>query len=493
MRVAIGGISHETNTFSTIRTTPDLFQQFDGHAILDAFTGTRSSLGGLIESGMREGFAVVPTFFGRATPSGTVAAEAIEPMERRILDGIAAARADGGLDGVLLALHGAMVTEVDDDGEGHLLHRVRTLVGPDLPVVATLDWHCYISETMVHDADVLVTYDTYPHVDSWERAIEAGEILVRMVRDGLKPTAARSHPPILIFGPKTYSERPPMQTVVAKAHEIERDPRVVTVTVAPGFPYSDIPGAGQYFYVVTDNDPALARRYADELAAFMWEMRREFVPDLATPEEAVRRAMAAPKGPVVLSDQGDNPGGGTPCDGTHLLRPLLTAGATNAAVAVIADPGAAAQAIAAGVGAEITLTIGGKTDNLHGAPLTVTGVVRNITDGIYRNKGPMGTGVQMDMGPTAVFDVNGVEILLTTKRTQPTDLEIFRSQGIEPTAKQILVLKSNVHFRAAFTPIAAEIIDVDTPGLTTNHLDQIPYRRLQRPIFPFEEFEWGGE
>ncbi len=493
MRIAIGGVSHETNTFSNIRTTLDLFQQCEGQAILDAFTGTKSSLGGFIDVAAREKFTIVPTFFGRATPSGTVAADAIETMERRILDGIAAARGDGELDGVLLALHGAMVTEVDDDGEGHLLHRVRALVGPDVPVVATLDWHCYISETMVNDADALVTYDTYPHVDTWERAVEAGEILMRIVRHGLKPTAARSHPPMLIFGPKTYSEQPPMQTMVRKAHAIERDSRVVTVTVAPGFPYSDIPGAGQYFYVVTDNDPALARQYADELAMFMWNMRREFAPDLATPEAAVRRAMAAPKGPVVLSDQGDNPGGGTPCDGTLLLGPLLAAGAKNAAVAVIADPEAAAQAIAAGIGARITLTIGGKRDNLHGAPLTVTGVVRNITDGIYRNKGPMGTGVQMDMGPTAVFDVDGVEILLTTKRTQPTDLEIFRSQGIEPTEKQIVMVKSNVHFRAAFMPIAAEIIDVDTPGLTTNHLDQIPYRRLQHPIFPFDEVEWDGE
>jgi microcystin degradation protein MlrC len=297
---------------------------------------------------------------------------------------------------------------------------------------------------------------------------------------------------MLIFGPKTYSEQPPMQTVVRKAHEIERDPRVVTVTVAPGFPYSDIPGAGQYFYVVTDNDPALARHYADQLARFMWEMRREFIPDLPTPQEAVRRAMAAPKRPVVLSDQGDNPGGGAPEDGTILLKALLDAGAKNAAVAVIADPEAAAQAIEAGKDTEITLTIGGKRDTLHGAPITVTGVVRNITDGIYRNKGPMGTGVQMEMGPTAVFDVNGVEILLTTKRVQPTDLEIFRSQGIEPTEKQMLMVKSNVHFRAAFTPIAAEIIDVDTPGLTTNHLDQIPYKRLQRPIFPFDEIEWDG-
>jgi len=492
MRIAIGGVSHETNTFSNIRTTIDLFQQCEGQAILDAFSGTQTSLGGFIAVAAREKFDVVPTFFGRATPSGIVAADAIAAMEQRILDGVAAARADGGLDGVLLALHGAMVTEVDDDGEGHILHRVRALVGPDLPVVATLDWHCYISEAMVHDADVLVTYDTYPHVDNWERAIEAGEILMRMLRDGLKPTAARSHPPMLIFGPKTYSEQPPMQTVVQKAHEIERDPRVVTVTVAPGFPYSDIPGAGQYFYVVTDNDPALARQYADELARFMWEMRREFIPDLAMPEAAVRRAIDAPQGPVVLSDQGDNPGGGAPEDGTILLKALLDAGATNAAVAVLADPDAAAQAIAARIGAEITLTIGGKRDTLHGAPITVTGIVRTVTDGVYHNKGPMGTGVQMEMGPTAVFDVQGVEILLTTKRVQPTDLEIFRSQGIEPNAKQILMVKSNVHFRAAFTPIAAAIIDVDTPGLTTPHLDQLPYQRLQRPIFPFDEIEWGG-
>lgn len=492
MRVAIGGIVHETNTFSNIRTTLDLFQQFEGQAMLDALRGTKSGIGGFVDVAAREGFAVHPTLFARATPSGFVAREAIEVMEQRLLDGIAAVRDGGGLDGVLLSLHGAMVTEVDDDGEGHLLHRVRALVGPDVPVIACLDWHCYISRTMVEDADVLVTYDTYPHVDPWERAVEAGEILVRMVRHGLKPTAARSHPPMMTIGPPTYSERPPMQTVVAKAHEIERDPRVVTVTVAPGFPYSDIPGAGQYFYVVTDNDPALARRYADELGRFMWEMRHMFAPVLATPEETVRRAMDAPKGPVVLSDQGDNPGGGTPCDGTLLLGPLLAAGATNAAVAVMADREAAAQAIAAGVGARITLTMGGKRDNLHGAPITVTGVVRNVTDGIYRNKGPMGTGVQMDMGPTAVFDVGGVEILLTSKRVQPTDLEIFRSQGIEPTEKQILMVKSNVHFRAAFTPIAAEIIDVDTPGLTTNHLETLPFERITRPLYPFDDFEWDG-
>lgn len=492
MRIAIGGVSHETNTFSNIRTTRDLFQQCAGEEIIDTFGGTRSSIGGFIDVAAREGFDVVPTFFARATPSGIVAADAIAAFEQRILDGIAAAQSDGRLDGVLLALHGAMVTELDDDGEGHLLRRVRALVGADVPVVATLDWHCYISQDMVENADVLVTYDTYPHVDNWERAVEAGEILVRMVRHGLKPTTARVHPPMLIFGPKTYSEQPPMQTVVAKAHEIERDPRVVTVTVAPGFPFSDIPGAGQYFYVVTDNDLALAQRYADELGRFMWEMRHAFIPDLPTPEEAVRRAMAAPKGPVVLSDQGDNPGGGTPCDGTLLLGPLLAAGATNAAVAVMADPEAAAQAIAAGIGAEITLTMGGKRDTLHGAPLTVTGIVRNITDGLYRNKGPMGTGVEMDLGPTAVFDVNGVEIVLSSKRVQPTDLEIFRSQGIEPTEKQILMVKSNVHFRAAFTPIAAEIIDVDTPGLTTNHLETLPFQRINRPLYPFDDFEWDG-
>lgn len=430
MRVAIGGIVHETNTFSNIRTTLDLFRQFEGQAMLDALTGTKSGIGGFIDIAARERLTVVPTLYANATPSGFVAREAIEEMEQRLLDGIAAVQASGDLDGVLLSLHGAMVTEVDDDGEGHLIHRVRELVGPDVPVIACLDWHCYISQTMVDDADVLVTYDTYPHIDGWERAIEAGEILVRMVRHGLKPTAARSHPPMMTIGPPTYSARAPMKTVVDKAHEIERDPRVVTVTVAPGFPYSDIPGAGQYFYVVTDNDAALAQQYADELGRFMWNMRREFVPVLAMPEEAVRRAMAAPKGPVVLSDQGDNPGGGTPCDGTLLLKPLLDAGATNAAVAVIADPEAAAQAITAGIGARVTLTIGGKRDDLHGAPITVTGVVRNITDGLYRNKGPMGTGVQMDLGPTAVFDVNGVEIVLSSKRVQPTDLEIFGSGSV---------------------------------------------------------------
>ena len=499
MRVAIGGISHESSTFSVVPTTLADFRQrgyFEG-AELERLRGTRTPIGAFYDAARDFDFEVVPTLSAGAVPGGPVTAEATEHLVGRLVEGLRAALADGPLDGVLLGLHGAMVSELDDDGESYILRAVRDVVGPQLPVLATLDLHGNVTQEMVDLATVLIAYDEYPHTDPYERGYEAGELLARIVREGVRPTPALVKIPLLAGLQRQFTGAEPMASVKRLAHEIEAEPGVLNASYLPGFAWADIPAMTFSVIVTTDGDPAGARRAANRLASAIWERRDDFVVRPVPVDQAVQEAMAAPRGPVVLADIGDNPGGGTPADGTVLLEALLRHGATRAAMALIADPEAAAQAVAAGEGATVSLRVGGKVDRLHGDPLDVTARVLRVTDGRFRHTGPMSAGVEVNLGPTAVLAVQGsdggeVQLLLTTYRYQPTDLEVFRSQGIEPTEQQILAVKSSVHYRAAFTPIAAQIVEVDTPGLTNPHLERFAFHRIPRPMYPLDrETAWA--
>jgi microcystin degradation protein MlrC len=390
-----------------------------------------------------------------------------------------------------------MVSALDDDGERFILAAVREVVGPTLPVLVELDLHGNIGQPMVDLATVVIAYDEYPHTDPYERGVELGLMLPRIVRGEIRPVMALERVPLLAGLQRQYTHAEPMLGVKRLAHAIEGEPGVLAVTFLPGFAWADIPLTGFSVIATTDGDPALARDAARRLAAEIWARRDDFVVQPVSVEEAVRRAMAAPAGPFVLADIGDNPGGGTPADGTVLLDGLLRLGARNATLAPINDPAVVQEATAAGEGATLRTRLGGKVDSLHGAPLEVTGKVVRLSDGRFRHTGPMSGGVEYHLGPTAVLALDGaeggqVEAIVTTHRYQPTDLNVFRSQGIEPTAKQIVAVKSSVHFRAAFGPIAAEVIEVDTPGLTNPRLDGLPYRRLNRPIYPLDaETTWG--
>jgi microcystin degradation protein MlrC len=502
MRVAIGGIAHESSTFSVVPTTLEDFEKrglWEGEELIARTQGTRTPFGAFLDAARDFDFEVVPTLGAAATPGGPVTGEATEWMVARLCDGLRAALASGPLDGVLLALHGAMVCDLDDDGEAYILRAVRAVVGPDLPVLAELDLHGNITQESVDLATVFVAYDEYPHTDSYERGYELAELLVRIVREGVRPTPALVRIPLLAGLQRQYTWAEPMAGVKALAHAIEAEPGVLNVSYLPGFAWADIPAMCFSVIVTTDNDAALARRLANRVAALIWERRGEFVVRPVPVDEAVAAAMAAARGPVVLADIGDNPGGGTPADGTVLLEALLRHGATRAALAIMADPESAAAAVAAGEGATVALRLGGKVDTLHGAPLDVTARVLRVTDGRFRHKGPMSTNLEMNLGPTAVIAITGanggeVRVVLTTHRYQPTDLEVFRSQGIEPTEQQIVAVKSSVHFRAAFTPIAAAIVEVDTPGLTTPHMERFDFRRIPRPIYPLDgDFAWQPE
>jgi len=486
LRVITGSISHETNTFSNVKTGLDRFRErllLEGEEMFEALAGKRTIGSAFLKVAEDRGFDLIPTVWSGATPQGPVTDDAFEYLLGKMIDGI---RSAGDIDGILLHLHGAMVTESHDDPEGYIFKSIRSVVGESIPIISTLDLHANISEAMVEEADVLVGYDCYPHTDRYERGLEAAEILAGILTGDITPTMVMDKPPMMPSTQRQKTAYYPMNVLLDLAHKIEEDERIVNVTVAAGYPFADIEHAGMSMVVTSDNDPELAKERASELSSLAWRLRRHFLAEVIPVPEAVEEAVEAESGPVVLADHADNPGGGAPCDGTVLLRELLDRGVENAVVALIADPEAVERAIVGGVGETMTLKIGGKTDKLHGETVEVEGKVRLVSDGRFISKGPMGTGMEVDLGRTVVFRSGGVDIIITTRRYQPTTLELYRSLGIEPSDKKILIVKSAVHFRASHEPIAKKIIEVDAPGIHSARLSAFRYRKLRRPIFPLD-------
>jgi microcystin degradation protein MlrC len=479
-------MSHETNTFSNIPTDRAQFEARDlryGGEIVEHFRGTGTCLGGMIAAATRRGLALVPSVAAAASPAGRVTRDIFDHVRQRMLADLSRG---GPWAGVLLDLHGAMVPEGMDDGEGDLIGAVRTQVGPRVPIAVTLDFHTNLSEAMVRGADLLHGYKTYPHVDMAERGIEATERLLDVIAGRIRPTAAFRKPPLLPPLGGQGTARGPMRRLYDLATEMERDARVVSISIFAGFPHADIPDAGLGVYVVTDDAHDLAESLAEELARAAWAHRGEFVLQGLGVKEAVTRGLAADGRPIVLADMADNTGGGAAGDGTEVLRELLRAGARSAVVACLWDPTAVEACLRAGVGGRVTIAVGGKVDDRHGAPLTVTGTVRTLSDGRFVHKGPMLRGLPGRLGPTAVLDVDGVKVILISLRWQTLDPEMLRFVGIEPTEEKIVVVKSTIHYRAAFEPIAREIVEVDAPGLSSSNLARFAFTRVRRPIFPLD-------
>ena len=491
MRVFIAMFAHETNTFSSLPTGRREFEARDlrwGGELLEAYRGTGTCLGGMIDVAAARGVTLVPSVAAAASPAGRVTAALYAEVRSRLLADL---RAAGALDGVLLDLHGAMVPEGLADGEGDLLRAVRAAVGPAVPIATTLDFHANVTREMVACASLLHGYKTYPHVDMDARGREAATRLLEVATGRLRPTVAFRQPPLLPPIAGQLTARGPMRRLYDLAGEMERDPKVVSVSVFAGFPLADIHDAGLSVYVATDGDQALADRLADRLAATAWEHRRDFLHTAPPVREAVARALALDGRPVVLADIADNPGGGAPGDTTEILRELLRVGARHATVACLWDPAAVRACVAAGVGATLTLEVGGRVDPAHGAPVAVTGRVRTLSDGRFVHKGPMFRGLEGRLGPTAVLDVNDLKVILISQRWQTLDPEMIRFVGIDPGAEKILVVKSSVHYRAAFEPIAHAILEVDAPGLSSSNLARFTFTNVRRPIFPLDDVALG--
>lgn len=361
---------------------------------------------------------------------------------------------------------------------------MRELIGTR-PLVATMDLHGNLTRLKTEAADAIVAFDTYPHVDLFERAVDATRIMHAIVAGELKPTSAMAAPPMMPVPQGMDTARQPMRDLIAEAHRIEADPRVVNVSVFGGFAYSDVEFAGFSVHVTTNENPTLASMYAQQLADMAWARRHEFEVENLPVREAVRLAATAPEGPVVLVDVADNIGGGTPGDGTEILAELLRQGVEGALV-TICDPEVVARAIAAGVGATIAARVGGKSDRYHGAPVPVTGQVRLISDGQFRHVGAFMTGRRTGMGRTAVLECGGVELVVTELKVMPFDVGYLQVLGIQPELKRVITAKSAIAWQTAFGAMATQAIPVDTAGLTTIHLQRLPYRHVRRPIFPLD-------
>jgi len=482
-RVVIGMMMHETNTFSTVGTTLADYDPLYGEELVNTHRGTKSGVGGFLDVLGRHGVNVISTIGGHATPSGSIRNRDYWVFVDTITRGIREAE---NVNGVLLALHGAMVAEDIPEAEGTLLKEVRKEVGPKTPIIVTLDLHGLISELMVKNCDAIYGYDTNPHVDMYDRGVEAAEAMVRTMKGEVKPVVAFKKLRML---PPTINQRTtegPMVKLLETAFEMEKQPGVLNVCIFPAFPYADVERVGSAVVAVTDNDPGLAQRLCDELGEKMWGKRKEFLKPLTPIKEAVEEAIKASEGPIILADVADNPGGGAPGDGTEILKELIKRGAKNVGIACIKDPEAVEKAIQAGVKGAVTMRIGAKTDSFHGKPIEVSGKIRTITDGRFIHKAGA-VGLPADVGRTAVIDVDGIEVILTEKSHAPNDPEIYRRNGIEPRDKKILVLKSRGHFRAAYEPFSKKVIEVDAPGLTSPNLGWFNYRNIPRPIWPFDE------
>ena len=486
MRIAIGMLAHETNTFCAGLTDVEHFQAREwrtGADILREHRGVRNDLGGMIEAGERLGVELIPTFSAATEPSGTIARAAYERMRDELLAGL---RAAGTLDAICLALHGAGVAEGADDLEGDLLREVRALVGADVPIFVTLDLHGNLTQTMVEHATALLGCHLYPHTDSYERGVEAVELAVRTIQGEISPVTELVTLPMMI--PPSTTNLGPAKAINELCWEWEAGPGILDVAFFHGFPHTDIPNMTVTVVAVADGDRAQARRAAEAVASRIWELRDDFVVDLPAPSEAIQQALHAPERPVIIAEVSDNSGGGAPADGTHLLRAMLDARLTDAVFGFICDPAVAAQAHAAGVGATIEVALGGKTDPaLHGAPVETRAYVKCLTDGQFILQTPMGQGSRINLGPMARLVIGDVDVIVGSERTQTLDPELFLLHGVDVTRYKIVALKSQQHFRAGFDPVAGKIIRTDPPGSTTSNLAALPYARIQRPIWPLDE------
>ncbi|HEV2550199.1 MAG TPA: M81 family metallopeptidase [Stellaceae bacterium] len=486
MRLVIAMMKHETNTFSPVPTDWQRFLDWGAHrgeAARRAYEGTAMPIGAYLKLAREVSAEVATPVAAEAMPSGPVAAEAYALMSDAIVDAVSK-----GCDAAMLDLHGAMVAETTEDGEGTLLERIRR-VAPDLPIAVTCDLHANLTEKMVRNSTALIGYKTYPHVDMHIVGEQVGRILLRAMKGEVRPVMAWARRPLLAQTLRMGTDDEPMKTLIAAARA-EEARGLLAATVFGGFPLADFADAGVSAICVADGDREAAQRAADRLMELAWARREDFLYRGEPLEDAVARAKAMREGPILLLDHADNVGSGGTEDVMTVLGEVIRQGLEDVAVAAVWDPEAVKQMGKAGVGATVTLKLGGKSDmpaiGRRGEPLQVTGRVRTITDGEWIVRGPMYTGVTVTMGPTAVLDTGKVQIVVVSRHHEPWDQGVFTSVGIDPKTKRYLLLKSRIHYRAGFAPLARATITCDGEGVTTSDNARLKFEHVRRPIFPLD-------
>ncbi|WP_376090070.1 M81 family metallopeptidase [Roseomonas sp. CCTCC AB2023176] len=483
MRIAIGGFLHESHSFAPLPTTWRDFAEPGGWpapqrpaTLLDALRNSAAPASGAIQTAEKAGLTPVPLAWAFANPAGPVTAEAFERIAAWLIADLTAALDAGPLDAVYLDLHGAMVAEHFPDGEGEILRRVRAVVGPDLPVVASLDPHANVTAAMVARADALAPFRTYPHVDMRQAGARAVRLLAERIRRG--SPFARAFRQVDFWLPITSQCTlvPPMSDVMAERERIATRHGVSELAFCFGFPYADFPGCGMTVTAYAAEQTA-ADAAADEFLALLYARERDFAGEILPADRAVAAAIAVNgQKPVVIADTQDNPGGGGHGDTTGLLAELIRQNARSAVLGLINDAESADACRKAGEGATVSLKLGGKSD---GAPLDVSARVMRLTNGRFTCTGPMAAGNPADLGPTALLAIGGVRVIVTSRKMQAYDQALFRHVGVEPAKEKIVVVKSSVHFRADFQPIAERVIVAAAPGPVVADPATLPFRNLR--------------
>jgi len=492
MRIAIGGFQHETNTFAPSKADYRAFEQADswpalqrGVSLVGAFNADMNiPIAGFIHEAMRWGHTFLPLAWCHATPSAHVTEDAFERITGMIVDGL---RDRSAYDAVYLDLHGAMVCEHVDDGEGEILERVRKVIGPDVTLVASLDLHANVTERMVKNSDALIIYRTYPHIDMGETGARAA-MHMEEIFNGL-PKQAKAFRRVDYLIPLTAQctmSEPAAglyRDVAALDGVVLGNGRVSLANLATGFPPADFAGCGASVIVYGDTEAA-ANEAADKIARRMAEAEPLFREKLWSPRDAVAYAMKknSTSGPVILADTQDNPGAGGNGDTVGVLREMLAQKATRALIGVIYDPQSAAEAAAAGEGARVKLRLGAKTGGADEQPVDEEFEVVKITNGEFLATGPFYGGTHMELGTTARLRSGGVDVVVASRKAQCADQEMLRHTGIEPSEQALVVVKSSVHFRAHFEPIASEVLIVESPGPNIADHTKLPFRHLRKGI-----------
>ena len=490
MKFVVAQVKHETHSFVPDTTALDQFNAagalpLSGEEAADAYRHRNCAVSAFIRIIEEQGYDCTVAVAGEAMPSGPVEDEAFEWMCGKILDEVRS-----GCDGVLLDLHGSMVTQSLDDGEGELLARIRK-IRPDLPVGAALDFHATLTDRMLDNCDVITLYRTLPHVDMYDTGARAARMLMDMILGNTRPAMQAIRIPLMAGLEKMDPEDPPLKSVWEKIHELEGREGILNADLSCGHPFTDVYPGGMAAVVVADGSAPLARDTAEAIMTAVWEKKASLVVAPEPYKTTLEKAQAFTRGPVIMADSGDIPASGGFAADMTVLKTAMDMGFEDMVAGPFHDPEAVQKMIRAGVGAELTLDIGGRTSapllNYSAAPLSVTGRVRAVVDGRFTATGPMLKGLSVSIGLMAVLSAGSLDILVTEQRIEALDVAVFTHVGIDPERKKYTLLKSRQHFRAAFEPIARHVVRIAGPGVTNPDFSNFPFRNIQRPVFPLDK------
>jgi microcystin degradation protein MlrC len=492
-RIALGGLYQESHTFSPAPADQKQFEAgylLYGEDIVKTLAELNHEIGGALHTA--KSHQIIPLLYGATGASGM-------PLRRHIFDKLCTQicqRLTDALpiDGVFLAMHGAMVAEHIDDATGHVLAQIRHIVGPHIPIVATLDLHANVTKQMATMANALVGYHTAPHIDQSDTGARGMALLLKILNKEVIPTMAHVSIPMILPPENGRTTQGPFANIMNQVKALEQMPNILAASAYPVQPWMDLPEMGCSTLVVTHNDPPRAQKEAQHLAQAFWQCREDFIQDLQSPSNIIQQALGNPKGPYIISDSSDSPSSGAPGDSTTFLKACVDAGVDATTLINILDPEAAQKAQKVGIGQTTTFTLGASLSNQFYQPFTFEATVKSLSDGKFTNKGPGFRGFEFHMGLTAVLVHKGIHLVVMSQPVIQWDPELYRSQGLDPATAKLVAVKSPAAFRAAYEPFAEKVIVLDAPGVCSPNLKTFPWKRINRPIYPLDNLsETNGD